>query len=440
VPTESLTETSKYPRRFFLLGLGIVVVALLVWPGIAGWNYCWAAYQLRSARKALEAYKLQEARDHINQCLSVWPDEIRAHVLALRIARMEQDYDEADKQLKEVQKTSGVSEASNLEWSMLQAHAGDLDAVEQYLWSLVNEQHPDSLLILDALTAGYVRMYRNADATASISYWLNLQPDCIQAVFYRGCLNQRLHAYEKAVADFSKVIEVDPDRDSVRLRLITCFLGTNQLKEALEQAEIVHKKRPNDPDVTVALANCYYNMGQFKEGADLLDPLLAKDPDYAPALIGRGQIALQTEQPDDALKYLKHAVEVSPIDVGANHELYRCYEQLGMLQEAELQHKKLLQVQKNIERLLEISNRDMAKSSNDPALITELGQLMITLAQEDVGEGWLLTALRKDENYGPAHEALAKLYEKKGETDKAAVHRQKAKKALAKTKGDKDKK
>jgi tetratricopeptide (TPR) repeat protein len=389
---------------------------------------------------AFESYRLKEAKKHIDVCLTAWPGDLRAHVLALRITRMEQDYDEAEKQLKEVQKISGVSEASNLEWSMLQAHAGDLDAVEQYLWSLVNEQHPDSILILDALTAGYVRMYRNADASASIKIWLDLQPNCIQAIFYRGCLDQRSHAYEKAVDDFMKVIEVDPDRDSVRLRLITCLLSTNQLKAALEQAQKVYQSRPNDLDVIVALANCYYNLGQFQEGADLLDPLLANNPNYAPALIGRGQIALQTEQPDDALKYLRKAVEVSPIDVGANHELYSCYEQLGMVQEAEVQHKKLLQVQKNIERLLEISNRDMARNPNDPALITELGQLMITLSQEEVGEGWLLTALRKDENYGPAHEALAKFYEKRGQTSKAAVHRQKAKKSLTKTGGDKDKK
>jgi cellulose synthase operon protein C len=440
VTPESLPQASRN-RRFYLLAFfSLMVIASLVWPGYAGWNYLWAAYQLRSARIALESYKLSEAREHITQCLSIWPDDSRARVLVLRIARMDQDYDEAEKQLTIVQKLTGVSETSNLEWSMLQAHAGDLDAVEQYLWSLVNEQHPDSIFILDALTAGYVRMYRNGDAAASIKYWLDLQPDCIQARFYRGCLSQRLHAYEKAAEDFLKVIEVDPNRDSVRLRLITCLVSTNQLNAALEQAEIVYHRRPHDPEVIVALANCYYNLGQFNEGAGLLDALLARDPNFAPALIGRGQIALQTEQPDDALKYLRKAVAVSPIDVGANHELYRCFEQLGMVQDAEAQHKKLLQVQKNIERLLEISNRDMARNPNDPALITELGQLMITLSQEDVGEGWLLTALRKDENYGPAHEALAKLYEKKGETNKAAVHRQKAQKARAKTKGDKDKK
>jgi hypothetical protein len=52
---------------------------------------------------------------------------------------------------------------------------------------------------------------------------------------------------------------------------------------------------------------------------------------------------------------------------------------------------------------------------------------------------WLLTALRKDGNYGPAHEALTKLYEKRGDTSKADKHRLLAQKAKSKAESQKRK-
>ncbi|MFL5241218.1 MAG: tetratricopeptide repeat protein [Gemmataceae bacterium] len=415
-------------NAFGLLVAALILLPLVGWAGLFGARQIWASYHFRAARAALEEYHLADAHRHLKQCLEVWPDDPSARLLAVRAARLAEDYDDAERHLREVQRVQGVSDTTSLEWAMLQAHYGDLDSVEVYLRSLLAEGHPTSFYILDALTAGYVRMYRNADALAGIKIWLDQQPDCIQALSYRGRINQRLHAYQNAAADFRKVVEADPSRDNVRLRLVACLLEFNQTNEALQHAQELYKNKPDDPEVIVVLANCFYSLGQFDEGAGLLDKLLEKDPNYAPALIGRGQIALQTQKSDDALKYLRKAVDLSPIDVRANHELYRCLEQLGMVKEAEQQHQKLLQLQKNVERLIEISNRDMARSPNDPALHTELGNLMITLAQENLGERWLLSALQKDPNYGPAHQSLADFYEKKGDHSKARQHRERAQK------------
>jgi tetratricopeptide (TPR) repeat protein len=406
----------------------MILLPLLGWGGLCGVRQLWAFYHFRAGRAALDKYHLAAARDHLKQCFEVWPSDPSTHLLAVRASRLAEDYEDAERHLKEVQRVQGVSDTTSLEWAMLQAHYGDLDSVEIYLRTLLADGHPDSFFILDALTAAYVRMYRNSDALAGIEIWLDQQPDCIQALNYRGRIYQRLHAYRNAVDDFGKVVQTDPNRDNARLRLVGCLLEINQSKEAQQHAEELYRKRPADPEVIVSLANCYYSLGQFEEAAGLLDKLLDKDPDYAPALIGRGQIALQTQKAGDALKYLKKAVETSPIDVRANHELYRCLEQLGMVKEAEEQHQKLLKVQKNVERLIEISTREMAKTPNDPALHTELGNLMITLAQEELGERWLLSALQKDPNYGPAHQSLADFYEKKGDRSKARQHREMAQK------------
>jgi Tfp pilus assembly protein PilF len=48
------------------------------------------------------------------------------------------------------------------------------------------------------------------------------------------------------------------------------------------------------------------------------------------------------------------------------------------------------------------------------------------MGQEELGERWLLSALHEDPSYQPAHAALADFYEKKGNQEDAAFHRQRA--------------
>jgi len=412
-----------------LIVAALIGIPLLAWAGTVGGRYLWAAYHYRAARQALEAYRLRQARDHINQCLSVWTQDPKAHILAVRAARMDQDYDDAELHLNEVQRVTGVSETTNLEWAMLRAHYGDLDSVENYLQSLVQEGHPESRLILDALAAGYLRMYRNVDAEQCIHIWLEREPNCPQALYYRGLGWQRLHGYQKAVDDFTVVVEQDPDRDNARIRLAACLLEVQQLDQALSHMKILYAKHPKDPETVVALANCYYNLGDIDEGCDLLDCLLAENPSYAPALSGRGQLAMENGETEQALRYFRRALAESPLDMRANYELSQCLEILGKDKEAKEQRGKLVTLQKNIERLMEISNHEMTKNPNDPALHTELGILMLSLSKEELGERWLVSALQKDKNYGPAHKALADYYERKGETAKASEHREKAKNA-----------
>jgi tetratricopeptide (TPR) repeat protein len=436
----TIAQPDRMLKTIRILVVALVVSAVLGWGGVLGGRQIWAYYHFHAAEASLERWRLNEARDHLNQCLKWWPEDTSTLLLAVRVARLAEDYDEAEQYLGKLEGIKGVSDISSLEWAMLRAHYGDLDSVETYLQSLLAEGHPNSSFILDALIAGYGRMYRNSEALRLIDYWLKNQPDCPQALYYRGRTKQRLHNYQSAADDFAQVLQADPDRDNVRLWLANCLLEVNDSEKALEHMKRLYKKHPDEPEIVVVLANCHNNLGDFEEGMRLLDALLVKHPDYAPALIGRGQIALQMRQANKALSYLQRAVELTPIDFRANYELYHCLQQLGLEDEAKKQNEKVVSLQKNIERLIQISNHEMAKRPNDRALLTELGNLMIELSQEDLGERWLLTALRKDPNYGPAHEALAKLYEKKGEPDKASVHRQKALKALARPEENRDKK
>src|SRR6266446_1842394 len=81
-----------------LLGLGGVALA-----GVHGWAW----YHFLSGRAALERYHSEEARDHFDACLKVWPGSAETYLLASRAARRADDYESADRHLRECQRLHG---------------------------------------------------------------------------------------------------------------------------------------------------------------------------------------------------------------------------------------------------------------------------------------------------------------------------------------------
>ena len=79
------------------------------------------------------------------------------------------------------------------------------------------------------------------------------------------------------------------------------------------------------------------------------------------------------------------------------------------------------------ERFTELTTRQMNLRPRDPALHCEVGRLYLERGNKAAGEAWLLSALRLDPHYRPAHEALAQFYHEQGDEAKAAYHRGEAK-------------
>ena len=83
-------------------------------------------------------------------------------------------------------------------------------------------------------------------------------------------------------------------------------------------------------------------------------------------------------------------------------------------------------MKERLERLAEISTRQMSARPHDPALHCELGTLLLGLGHRELGERWLLSALKQDGHYRPAHVVLADYYRVKGDAEKAEYHRRQA--------------
>jgi len=402
-----------------LLGVGGV--------GAVAGPHVWAWYHFRAGRAALERYRAEEARDHLDACLKVWPGSSEAHLLASRAARRADDYASAEDHLRECQRLrGGATEETAFECALLHAAGGVLPATERFLRQRLREQPQDAPLVLEALAEGYLRMYRILDALGCLDQWLHDDPDNVRALMLKGNLFWQVKAPLKAIPQYRRVLELDAEQHEVRWRLARCLLDVGRNDEALTLLEQVRKRRPNDPEVLVRIARCQNLLGRSPQARELLDEVLAREPDNGLALRTRGEMALLNGDIEDAEHWLRQAVRVLPEDYQANWALHRALTEAGKVPEARRQGARARELEQRLERLAEIGTRKLSERPHDPALHCEMGELLLAMGHKDLGERWLLSALEQNRDYRPAHAALARVYDAKGDKEKAEYHRRRA--------------
>jgi predicted Zn-dependent protease len=405
---------------YVLLGLA-AVLGCAAWfgvPHLLAWRH------FRAGQSELEHFHAEQARVHFDQCLRVWPESAETHLLAARAARRFGDLPAARDHLRACQRIEQTpSEASAFEWTLLRAASGDLDELEPYFVGRIQKDPTAAPLIWEALTQGCLNSYRFLDASSYLDEWLERQPDSVQALFLRGSMRQQARAASAAAEDFRRVVELDPERDDARRLLARNFLKIGRYDEALTHLNYLHKRRPADTELRVNLARCQIELGSRDEARAALDAVLAEHPGNRGALVEQGRLALRQGEPAQAEEWLRKAVDAGPNDFFANWQLYEALRLQGKTSEADEQLSKSRLIQDRAERLAEIQTRLMPKHPHDPALHCELGMLLIAQGYQEIGETWLLSALYQDEHYGPAHAALADLYDERGDAAQAAEQR-----------------
>ncbi len=410
----------RRPRRLLAVLLALAGLCLAA-PNL------WAWYQLRAARAELARYHFAAARGHLDRCLRVWPGSVEAHRLASRAARQAGDLAEAARQLRECQRLRpGKSDEITLEWALLQAAGGPPDEVEEYLHGRAAQAPAEAPLIREALAVGYSRVYRVLDALAELDRWLGQSPDDVQALVTRGNLYYKVGAAQSAAADFRRAVELDAGRDDARWGLAVSLVEIGRYQEALTQLEWLRPRRPDDPELLVRVARCQARLGRRDEARRLLEGVLAAHPDDGPALTNLGQLLVQAGQLEEAEGVLRRAARGQPDSYAAHWALYDCLNRRHKSAEARAQLAAADAIKDRAAQIAEITTRQMSSRPHAPELHCKLGKLFLQGGQSEAGESWLLSALRQDPNYRPAHAALADYYGQRGDAEKAELHRRQA--------------
>lgn len=381
-------------------------------------------YSLRRARSMLAAHRPRRADEILHDARRFAIRRSEFQILRGRAARMLEDFDTAEQFLTELQQREGTaSDESTLEWAMLRAQRGEMEVVEEFLRKQVDSNHAQSTLILEAMAAGYLRRYRVFDAMNCLKQWSDRGPEPAALLTLRGRAYQQVHAFSRAVADFQRALELEPDDDRFRLLLANAMVENSQAPEAVPLLETLRQRRPDDLDVAVRLAFAWNIAGRTTESGVLLDEILAKNPNLGPALSARGQLELQLRNPVAAEKALRQALAATPFDRQTNYAMFQALQQQGKEAEAEAQGVRLKKIETTISRMTEITNRLLPLKPRDPELNYELGTLLAEMGYESVAVGWFHQTLQFDAKFRPAHRWLADYHQRKGNLQQSAIHR-----------------
>jgi tetratricopeptide (TPR) repeat protein len=409
-PVMHAIETAIRRRPWIWLS-GVLACALAV-VGYAVYRQVWAEIHYRRAEEALARSlrvrgpaPLAEARSHLACCVKVWPNNPRLGFLMAQAARRAGDLDDAARYLRRAQQLGWVVEAIDLEKALSAAQQGDLERMEPLLVSFVQRDHPDKLLILEALVQGCRRTYQLPRALAYLDTWLGAQPDSVRALVWRGETLLLAGRNQDALADYRKALELDPQEDEARLKLADLFLVLHQHRDAFTHFTELLKRHPDQGEALFGLARCRAETGDTAEAVNLLDRLLSLQPKHAGALAERGKIALDAGNPLDAEKWLRHAAGVAPFERETLYSLYRCLTRSGHTKEAGECLARLQRIDEDRKRLDELKTAIMM-APHDASLRCEMGLILLRNGQDKEGVRWLQSALQEHPGHVAARQAL----------------------------------
>ncbi len=422
-PASSETSMSSPGRR---LRRWITVLAGVAVLGLAGWfagRQAWAYYHLRASTRALEHYDFPEALGHLECCLRVWSGSQPTRLLAAQAARRAEQFERAEEHLARAER-QGLTRQTALERFLLRAQQGDLAEVDRPLQQLVIDGHDDAPLIIEALARGYTRTYRQLQARGALLDLIERQPDHPWAHYWYGNLFQERREYLQAVPQYRRAVELAPQRALFRLHLAQVLLQTNQALEAWPYFERLLSESPTDPEVLLGAAACLRRLNQPAAAHEYLDTLLRDHPDHAEALAERGRVFSDQGRPAEAIRCLRKAFQREPWNYSIGFALFSELREQGD-PEADAVWQRIAAIRRDEVRQQQILD-DLGKQGRSAALRHEMGVILLRSGSEGAALGWFAAALQDDPDHRPTHEALANYYEKKGNTEAAAYHRQRA--------------
>lgn len=404
--------------------IGILALALVV---VVGGSLVWWDYHERhEAALAFKELRLSDAQMHINRSLRLWPWSASKHLLAARIARMSDNYPDAEAHLNRYEELArGATDESHLEWMLLRAQNGDIEELETGLHQAVLNNHPQSEAILQVLAWVSLRDSRVRKTRYYLNLWLKRDPEAIPAWYWLGVVNENQGAREKAIEAYEHAVALAPHLWVINVQLAGHYLAANQPDRALECIERIGRDHAEDPEVLSTKAQVLLLKGEEDAARDLLDRALAQHPDHVRSLTIRGRIECEAARPAAGEPWLKRAAELDPRNVDLLYQYYLCLRaQKGKSKEAAQVRQREAALEVDLRRMHELLGGGIDRAPNNVALTVELADLFRRLGQGLAAVDWYYRALRLDPNCNAAHEALAQMFAERSEKERESRHRQ----------------
>jgi tetratricopeptide (TPR) repeat protein len=438
---ERLENSGRWRPRLVLLALAATAaLAGTVW-ALRAASAGQRARELRgSAEDACRRYDFLAAHARWLAYLEVRPDEAEAHLLAARCARRAEfleDYTGPHPELREsssdhlqaARRLGARPDDVALEEALAQAQHGRRSDHEDRLLEGVRAGGADAPLILEALAHRHLRRLQFERALGCVESLLEADPDHALALLWRGRILEQFKQVRDGREDYERALKAVPDFDAARYYLAESLLRSQQAPEAEAHLRALLDRGTDNLLVRLAWAKCRIARGEEGVGRKLLDAWLAQAPARHPRLLealeARARLALALGQPEDAEAFARRALQESPLDQHALHDLAGSLNAQGRRQEARAVEEQLEKIKQDL-RIVSRCREELARNPDDVSLRYEIGAAFLRVGRPGEALVWLHGVLERDPKHKPTLQALADYYAQAGNEASAAELRRRA--------------
>lgn len=404
----------------------MVIASTAVWLG----TEAYAEFHFRQAREAWQRFDFVTARGHLQRCLALRPNRFQFHFAAAQTERRAGSLQLALYHLDRCQELAGDrADVSSLERTLLHAQQGGVVKVEGPLWALVDQDHPEKTLILEALAHGYLRIYSLALADKSLKLLLDQHPGHAEAWFLRAGVCELAGPSSDAADFYRQALELRPDSATYCLRLANFLLQARRPAEALPHLEQLSERRPRNPEVLLALARALNDTGRQDRGRAVVEQALAMEPNYPQALAEIAKLDFHDGKLAQAQSFLRKAVAADPSDRASHYLLFQCLARSGRKDAARQQQEHWRALENDLTRLENIVRKELPQNPRSADLYHELAAILARHGKAERALPLYQHALTCDPGHRTTHQALARYFTGTGDIDLASRHRHMAEQA-----------
>jgi len=179
----------------------------------------------------------------------------------------------------------------------------------------VNPKSFDARFLLGATL---VQLNRTSDAIRELRIACELNPAHRDAAKLLAIQYGATDNHPEAVKLLAALVDVPPLDEEIHLLLIEAYQETGQGDRALQLAEKTMQRFPRSAAAHHWMGLELKDAARFVEAKQFLDSAIRLDPDYQPAYVAEGDLALKQEQCEEAEKYFRTALAQKQDDAAAH--------------------------------------------------------------------------------------------------------------------------
>jgi tetratricopeptide (TPR) repeat protein len=324
--------------------------------------------------------------------------------------------DEAEKRYKKLLKIWKNHPQTHHALGTLLSQKGNQDEALKHL-KTADKLTPNSPQVLSDIGIAYLRKEDYKKAAHFLEQSLKKDPKQIHSLNALGVILMRQQKFEDAIKKFERVLKTEPNHAGALENIgMSMIYAHKDLKKALIYLEKAHTHNPNNVELMGHFGAGLRDLGQYKEAQKILKKALEIEPENVKILTNLAFATYGLREIDEAHDYFLKAFEIDPSDETL------LYNMLGFVEityQDDLFENLITKARQTVpdSKILKLIEAKWAIKNKEPDKAIEILEN---------------TDLKTPNLVAHKYNMLGKLYDKKGQADKAFDAFTKAKKEQVK--------